>query len=132
MCKKSFAKKSDRDRHIHIFYGSQFQISDEVSDEIATNYDELKNDMPTMATPPRFFLENVSDGIATDRDQSNNDVPTMVTPPTTSGLEDEIIDFNISGDIWSHQPVKSVQDDDIQCNLPTAISKQHRVLKYPA
>ena len=44
-----------------------------------------------MMTIPRFFLENVSYGIATDRDQLRNDVLTMVTPPARSGLENEII-----------------------------------------
>ena len=91
--KKTFTKKSNRDRHIRQFHGSQFQVSDEVSDEIATDYDELNNDVSTMVGPPRFFLENVPDGIATDRDQLSNDVPNMVTPPARSGLENEIIDL---------------------------------------
>ena len=56
VCKKTFAKKSNHDRHNRQFHGSQFQISDEVSDEITTDYDELNNDVPTMVTPPRFFL----------------------------------------------------------------------------
>ena len=64
-----------------------------------------------MVAPPRFFLENISDGIATDRNQLNNDVSTLVTP-TRSGLENEIIDFNISGDMRSHQLIKSAQDDE--------------------
>ena len=109
--KKTFAKESNRDRHIRQFRGSQFHISDEVSDEIATDYDELNNDVPTMVAPPRFFLENVSDGIATYSDQLNNDVSTMVTSPTRSGLQNEIIDFYISGNIRSHQPVNSAKGD---------------------
>ena len=60
---------------------------------------------------PRFFLENVSDGIATDRDQLNNDVTTVVAPTTRSGPENEIIDFNITVDTRRHQLVNSVQDD---------------------
>ena len=52
-----FAKKSNRDRNIRQFYGSQFQISDEVSNEIAINYNELNNNLRIMVTPPRFFLE---------------------------------------------------------------------------
>ena len=44
-----------------------------------------------MMTIPRFFLENVSYGIATDRDQLRNDVLTMVTTPARSGLKNEII-----------------------------------------
>ena len=55
---KTFAKKSNRDRHIRQFHNSQFQIIDEVSDEIATDYDELNNDVPTLVAHPRFFLEN--------------------------------------------------------------------------
>ena len=35
-----------------------------------------------------------------------------MTPPTRSGPENEIIDFNISGDIRSHQQVNSAQDDE--------------------
>ena len=46
-----------------------------------------------MVGPPRFFLENVPDGVATDRDQLSNDVPNMVTPPARSGLENVIIDL---------------------------------------
>ena len=57
--KKTFAKKSNRDKHIRQFHGSRFQISDEVPDEIATDYDDLSNDVPTMVVPTRFFLENV-------------------------------------------------------------------------
>ena len=98
VCKKTFAKQSNRDRHIRQFHGTQFHIS-EVSNEIATDYYELNNDVPNMVAPPRFFLENVSDIVATDHDQLNNDVPTMVTLPTRSGPENEIIDFNISGDV---------------------------------
>ena len=52
-----FAKKSNRDRNIRQFLGSQFQISDEVSNEIAINYNELNNNLRIMVTPPRFFLE---------------------------------------------------------------------------
>ena len=52
-----FAKKSNRDRNIRQFHGSQFQISDEVSNEIAINYNELNNNLQIMVTPPRFFLE---------------------------------------------------------------------------
>ena len=36
----------------------------------------------------------------------------MVTSPTRSGQENEIIDFNISGDIKSLQPANSDQDDE--------------------
>ena len=74
--KKTFAKKFNRDIYIRQFHGSQFQISDEVSDENATDYEELNNDVPPMVATPRFFLENNLDGIATDRYQLNNDVPT--------------------------------------------------------
>ena len=82
MCKRTFDKKSNRNRHIPQFHGSQFQISDEVSDEIVTNDDELNNDVPTMVAPHGFFPENVSDEIATDRDQLKNNVPITVRPPT--------------------------------------------------
>ena len=69
MCKKTFAKKSNSDRHIRQFHCSQIQISDKVSCETTTGHNELNNDVLTMVAPPRFFLENVSDGNATDRDQ---------------------------------------------------------------
>lgn len=98
VCKKTFAKNCNRVRHIRQFHGSQFQISDDVSDKIATDYDELKND--------------VQNGIGTDRDQLNNGVPSMVTPPARSSLENEITDFGISGDTRSHQLVNSAQDDE--------------------
>ena len=111
MCKKIFAKKSNRDRHIRQFHGSQFQVSDNVSYETATDYNELNNDVPTLVVLPRFFPENVSDGIATDRDKLNNDVPAVVAPTTRSGLENEIIDFNISVDTRRHQLVNSAQAD---------------------
>ena len=121
VCKKTFAKQSNCDRHIRQFHGKQFQIS-EVSNEIATDYYELNNDVPNMVAPPRFFLENVSDRVATDCDELNYDVPTMVTFPTRSGPENEIIDFNISGDVRSHQSVNTPQDMR-QCNLPIVISR---------
>ena len=111
MCKKIFDKKSNRDRHIRQFHGSQFQVSDNVSYETATDHNELSNDVPALVVLPRFFLENVSDGIATDRDQLNNDVTTVVAPTTRSGPENEIIDFNITVDTRRHQLVNSVQDD---------------------
>ena len=98
MCKKTFAKNCNRVRHIRQFHGSLFQISDDVSDKIATDYGELKND--------------VQNGIAADRDQLNNGVPSIVTPPARSSLENEITDFNISADTRSHQLVNSAQDDE--------------------
>ena len=52
-----FAKKSNCDRSIRQFHGSQFQISDEVSNEIAVNYNELNNNLRIMVAPPGFFLE---------------------------------------------------------------------------
>ena len=60
--------------------------------------------------PDSFW--KISDGPIRDRDQLNNEVPTMVTSPTGSGLKNEIIDFNISGDIRSHQSINSAQDDE--------------------
>lgn len=36
----------------------------------------------------------------------------MVAPSTRSGLENEIIDLNISVNIRSHQLVNSAQDDE--------------------
>ena len=48
---------TNRNKHERSKGHGQFQISDEVSNEIAINYNELNNNLRIMVTPPRFFLE---------------------------------------------------------------------------
>ena len=84
MSKRTFAKKSSRDRNICQFHASQLQVSDgAVPDDFAIGNDELNNDFWTMVTPLKSSLEYSASDFAITTSEIGGDQ--LITINTAQG-----------------------------------------------